>query len=225
MIYISKIKLSFPQKNISVKISITHEDENHNDIKLDDFSNDFSNIYELHIDDDNNMCDIIYNSIIGKYKNYDITIECLINDMYGISKFYKKIDDKLIVINQGNDIKGIIYDDNLSYTVYNINNIPSDLKSKICGTITNTQDQPVNITPTPSPLPMSPVPEPQKPDDTGDKKLDFKGVAGLDSIISDTIKHIDALKPNTSFIDDMQNPNNKMVSTVKTLFDKQVQGN
>lgn len=202
MIYTKIINLTFPEKNVKILIEMDYDNDMENDLLK--FNKSFDWLYSLNEDNISN-CDDVYNSIDQSYKKYDTVLTVTINDSYGYKKIYKKSIEKIITI-VDTKIQGIIYNDGLSYNVYNINSVPDDIKKKILGSEPEEDNHPDDPKPTPPP----------KTTTTYDnKKLDLSNTVGLSSIIHDTVGKIDAINIDTSLINKMNNPDYELASAVK----------
>lgn len=201
MIYSKMINLSFPDKNIKILIDIDYEKDIEEDI--DKFNKSFDIIYNLTIEDIL-ICDKIYQTIGDVYKKYTINISINVNDSYGYKNTYYKNIEKIITIENNQQIKGIIYNNNIDYNVYDIDSIPEDIKNKILGnTMINKDDPPV----------------PSKQNNSPDTKLDLSGDDGLSSVITNTVNHIDGIDIDSSLLEKMKNPDYELMSTVKKFND------
>ena len=114
-----------------------------------------SNYYDVKIED---ISDEIYKQINSNYKKYNIKIELILNNSIGYNKEYKS--DNIIVLSKNKIPKGIILSNDIDATVYNINDIPDDIKNKILSSNDTKTPPPAPPQPTPAP---SPTPPPTTP--------------------------------------------------------------
>ena len=140
-----------------IKIYIEVDDT----ISIDKFLSDI-NIKNIDFSNYEKLSDNVYNNIPQEYYKFKISIEILINDVYGYKKIYDNDDSTLSIIHRNNDTSGIIISNGISINTYNINEIPDDIKKLILSKITS-DDQNINdnkkISDTSSPVTPNNVPQ------------------------------------------------------------------
>lgn len=143
-------------------------------------------------------------------KDFDICIEVL-SDSSGYRKYYQP--QNISVISKDNNPKGIMINDTAE--VYNINNLPQDVKSKLILILCpdKIQNIPQNI---PNEIPKE---EPTVSKTNGDRSS-LKMSPQFNDIYQETLKQMDSIKPSDDLVNEMQNIGGKDWVSLKSEISK-----
>lgn len=209
MNYFKKISINNDTSNINISIIVDIKDDN---VVFENFQKDFSNDkFNIDVTDIVKISDNVYNVILENYKKYDISITVDINYMIGYTKLYNQ-DDKISILENNGDVKGIIIGNGITSKVYNIDSIPDEIKEKICGSPTS--NKPNVIEPEHN---NNIIIAKDKPVIVADKKIDMKATPEFNSALDNTISMIDSVKPSPDLFEEMKNPDMSLITNVKQM--------
>lgn len=128
MIYYRKGIIYKNENYISFTFSLSTDDK----IDINDFYKNTDHIFDVdgNIED---LSDKIYQECPDNYKVYDISINVCQNDIFGYNKEYSKNNTTVTILKDNDIAKGAVIADGMTTEVYNIKNIPDDIKQIICG--------------------------------------------------------------------------------------------